>query len=82
MSAGILEKVDEQLTKYRETHHGGQPLYILVSSEEEDALREAVRKVNGLKQGDIVTTYKESKILRHDILKEGEMLLTDDLPGD
>ena len=82
MSAGILGKVDEQLTKYKETHHGGQPLYILVSPDVEDPLREAVRKANGLKKGDIVTTYKESKILRHDILKEDEMLLTNDLPGD
>jgi hypothetical protein len=80
MANNILSKIDTLLEKYKTDHHGEDPLYILVSADEEPVLREAVRKSDGLNPDDIVTTYRESKILRHDMLQKGDVVLTNDLP--
>jgi hypothetical protein len=82
MRAGILTKVDEQITQYKANHKGEDPLYILVSSYEEAALLEAVKKEAGAKPDHVVTRYKESKILRYEALQKGQLLVTNELPGD
>jgi hypothetical protein len=82
MREGILAKVDEQISQYKANHKGEDPLYILVSSHEEEALLEAVKKQAGAKSDHVVTSYKESKILRYEALQKGQLLVTNELPGD
>jgi hypothetical protein len=80
MGKDILAKVDDQINKYKADHQDETPLYILVSSEEEKLLLNEVRRVSGLDSDDMVTTYKESKILRYEALQKGQLLLTNELP--
>jgi hypothetical protein len=82
MRAGILSKVDEQIDQYKTAHKGEDPLYILVSPDEEEALLEAVKKEAGAKPDHVVTSYKESQILRYEALQKGQLLVTNELPGD
>jgi hypothetical protein len=76
----VLRKVDDQIQRYKTDHHGEMPLYILVSPHEADVLITEVRQASGYKSDVLVTSYKGSKIVRHDGLKEGELRLTDELP--
>jgi hypothetical protein len=82
MREGILEKVDQQIDQYKAKHKGENPLYILVSTYEEQALLDAVKKEAGVKSDHVVTSYKESKIFRYEALQQGQLLVTNELPGD
>ncbi|HEY0744846.1 MAG TPA: hypothetical protein VGD40_25440 [Chryseosolibacter sp.] len=82
MSAAILSRVEEHLKQYSKDHAGQKPLYILVSPHEADELLAAVKSRQGFKQDVLVTDYKGSKIVQYDALKQGDMRLTNDLPGD
>jgi hypothetical protein len=82
MSSAILTKVEENLKKYETDHKGEKPLYILVSPYEADALFSAVKSEQGFKDDVLVTEFKGSKIVKYDALKQGDMRLTNELPGD
>jgi hypothetical protein len=82
MSATILSKVEESLKNYQKDHKGEKPLYILVSPHEADALFDAVKSGQGFADDVLVTEFKGSKIVKYDALKEGDMRLTNELPGD
>lgn len=82
MNSAILSKVQDNLKKYEKDHKGEKPLYILVSPHEADDLMSAVKTHEGYKQDVLVTEFKGSKIVKYDALKEGDMRLTNELPGD
>jgi hypothetical protein len=82
MSSAILSKVEEGLKKYQRDHKGEKPLYILVSPHEADDLYSAVKSELGFKQDVLVTEFQGSKIVKYDALKEGDLRLTNELPGD
>jgi hypothetical protein len=82
MSSGILSKVEENLKKYQSDHSGEKPLYILVSPHEADDLLSAVKTKEGYEQDILVTEFKGSKIVKYDALKQGDIRLTNELPGD
>jgi hypothetical protein len=76
----VLTKVDDHIQRYKSDHQGEMPLYILVSPHEADNLIAEVRQASGYEPDVLVTSYKGSKIVKHDGLKEGELRLTDELP--
>jgi hypothetical protein len=80
MANQILTKVDNEIRKYKAEHRGEEPLYILISPHEADRLLDEVRNAGGYDDETVVTTYKESKIIKHDSLTKGEIRLTNDLP--
>jgi hypothetical protein len=82
MSSAILSKVEDNLKKYQTEHKGENPLYILVSPYEADALLSAVKSELGFKEDVLVTEFKGSKIVKYDALKQGDMRFTNELPGD
>lgn len=82
MNSSILSKVEENLKKYQDNHKGEKPLYILVSPHEADDLLRAVKLEQGYKEDVLVTEFKGSKIVKYDALKQGDMRLTNELPGD
>lgn len=82
MNSAILAKVEENLTKYQNEHKGEKPLYILVSPHEADELLTAVKERQGFEEDVLVTDFKGSKIVKYDALKQGDMRLTNELPGD
>lgn len=82
MSSAILSKVEENLKKYQVDHKGDKPLYILVSPYEAEALFSAIKTEQGFKDDVLVTEFKGSKVVKYDALKQGDMRLTNELPGD
>lgn len=80
MTQQILPKVDDNIKRYQDDHHGEMPLYILVSPYEADRLLDEVRHVSGYEPDVLVTSYKGSKIVKHDSLNEGDLRLTNELP--
>ena len=78
----LISKVEENLKKYQNEHKGEKPLYILVSPHEADDLFNAVKSAQGYKEDVLVTDFKGSKIVKYDALKQGDMRLTNELPGD
>jgi hypothetical protein len=82
MNSSILTKVENDLKRYQHEHKGEKPLYILVSPFEADDLMSAVKASQGYAQDIVVTEFQGSKIVKYDALKQGDMRLTNELPGD
>lgn len=80
MEKHLIKKLDERITKYRDTHRGDSPLYILVSPDDEDSLFNALKENSGLTGKEILTTYKGSKIVGHYSIRPGDMTATNELP--
>ena len=80
MEKQLIKRLEERITKYRETHRGDSPLYILVSQDDEDSLFKALKENSGLKGNEILTTYEGSKIVGHHSIRAGEMTATNELP--
>jgi hypothetical protein len=78
----VLPTLKAEIEKYKADHKGETPLYIIVSPHEADALMEEVKSDSGYDTDTLVTTYKGSKIIKHDSLNKGDLRLTNDLPGD
>jgi hypothetical protein len=62
----VLTKVDDHIQRYKTDHRGEMPLYILVSPHEADNLLAEVRQAGGYDSHVLVTSYKGSKIVKHD----------------
>ena len=82
MGVNVLSRVEDQLTKYKADHKGETPLYIIVSPYEADTLMDEVKKEGGYDSETLVTTYKGSKIIKHESLNKGDLRLSNELPGD
>jgi hypothetical protein len=82
MNSQILDAVDDKIKKFKADHRGESPLYIIVSPHETESLLNAVKKAEGYDRDTLVTAYKGSKIVEHGSLKKGDLLLTNELPGD
>lgn len=80
MNKSVLAKVDTEIGRYKNEHQGQLPLYLLVSAHEQHILLDEVKKASGVKSDAFITTYKDMKIVRHDTLKDGELLMTNELP--
>jgi hypothetical protein len=51
-----------------------------MSSEEADELTESIRQRNGLDENVIITSYRDIKIIRNDLMERGQYFLTNELP--
>lgn len=80
MASNIIGLVDSKVEQFQKDHRGQKPLYILVSSDEEDQLLKEVKKAGGYEEDMLVTEYKGSKIIKYDALKKGDIQLSDELP--
>lgn len=80
MASNIIGRVNSQVEKFKKDHRGQKPLYILVSSDEEEQLLKEVKEAGGYEQDTLVTEYKGSKIVKYDALKKGDIQLSDELP--
>lgn len=80
METAINSRMDEAIDNYKSEHGGSNPLFCIMSSEEADELTEAIRQRNGLDENVIITSYRDIKIVRNDLLERGKYLLTNELP--
>lgn len=80
METTINAQIDEAIDNYKSEHGGNNPLYCIMSSEEADELTGSLRQRNGLDENVIITTYRDIKIVRNDLVERGKYLLTNELP--
>lgn len=81
MKNHLLPRLDQLIEEYNSAHHGENPLYVLVSSSEAGALLDEVRRSEAQPEEVLITEYKGCKIVEHSSVREGEMQLSDELPG-
>lgn len=80
--AGIeIPELDRALADYREAHNGRTPLYIIVSPAGADRILDEIRTRGGHPADVTITEYKGSKIVQHEAVPEGDLQLSDELPG-
>jgi hypothetical protein len=80
MKHHVLSRAEQALHQYKQEHRGESPLYILVTPEESNTLMAEVKEKDHHAQEIVVTEYQGSKIVGHDNLNPGEILLTNELP--
>lgn len=80
MESTITSNIDRAIEKYREQHHGSNPLYCIMSAEEADELANAMRQEKGEAADVINTTYQDIKIIRNSLMERGQYLLSNELP--
>jgi hypothetical protein len=80
METTINSQIDEAIDNYKLQHAGNNPLYCIMSSEEADELTESIRQRNGLDENVIITSYRDIKIIRNDLMERGQYFLTNELP--
>lgn len=80
MNSLTLQNVDQKLEEYKGKNHGAAPLYIIVSSRDGDQLLEEVRALGHFEKAEFITSYRGSKIVIHDVVQKGEMILSNELP--
>ena len=80
METTINSQIDEAIDNYKSQHGGNNPLYCIMSSEEADELTERIRQQNGLDENVIITSYRDIKIVRNDLMERGQYFLTNELP--
>lgn len=76
-----LPDLDRALADYRKAHNGRAPLYIIVSPAGADGILDEIRSRGGHPADVTITEYKGSKIVQHEAVLDGDMQLSDELPG-
>jgi hypothetical protein len=80
MERKLLKRVDELIEEYKKNHRSEPPFYIIMSPDDGDTLIEEVRRINKQPQDNIVTTYKDSKIVRNPAMLNGTFYVSSELP--
>ena len=82
METTAISSIDQQIEKYKAAHGGNKPMFIIMSAEEADEVTDALKERNGESEENIVTTYKDIKIVRNNMMTRGEYVLSNELPAD
>ena len=80
METATTSKIDQEIEKYKAAHGGSKPLYFIMSSEEADELTDTLRHRQGQSDDIIITTYKDIKIVRNNLMERGKYFLSNELP--
>jgi hypothetical protein len=80
METTATSGIDQQIEKYKAAHGGNAPMFIIMSAEEADELTDALKEKQGQSQETIITTYKDIKIVRNNMMVRGEYVLANELP--
>jgi hypothetical protein len=80
METTINSRIDEAIDTYKLQHGGNNPLYCIMFAGEADELTERLRQQNGLDENVIITSYRDIKIVRNDLMERGQYFLTNELP--
>ena len=80
METTVTSNIDQEIEKYKAAHGGSDPLYFIMSTEEADELTDMLRHRNGQTDDIIITTYKDIKIVRNNLMERGEYFLSNELP--
>lgn len=80
MENKVLNRVKQDIEKYKGEHRGDKPLYIIMASEEADRLMTEVKKEKGYDDQMVVTEFNGSKIVKHPAIKKGDIQLSNELP--
>ena len=80
METAIRSSLDQAIEEYKSQHNGEKPLYCVMSADEADELTDAIRKEKGRGSEEIITSYRDIKIIRNNLTERGEYLLVNELP--
>ncbi len=80
MQTEVSTQIDQEIEKYKTAHNGNKPLYMIINTEEADALTESLKTDQGQSQEIIITSYKDIKIVRNNLMEKGEYVLSNELP--
>ena len=80
METTATSGIDQQIEKYKAAHGGSKPMFIIMSADEADELTDALKERNGESEEMIITTYKDIKIVRNNMMNRGEYVLSNELP--
>lgn len=80
METTIHTQIDEAIDNYKREHGGNNPIFCIMSADEADELTASLRQRDGLDENVIITSYRDVKIVRNDLLERGKYLLTNELP--
>ncbi len=80
MQTEVSTQIDQEIEKYKTAHNGNKPLYMIMNTEEADALTESLKTEQGQSQEIIITSYKDIKIVRNNLMEKGDYVLSNELP--
>jgi hypothetical protein len=80
METTIHTQIDEAIDNYKLEHGGNNPIFCIMSADEADELTASLRQRDGLDENVIITSYRDVKIVRNDLIERGKYLLTNELP--
>ncbi|HYG18183.1 MAG TPA: hypothetical protein VD816_04605 [Ohtaekwangia sp.] len=76
----LTERVDELIQKYKQDHRQEPPLYIILSPEDAGQLTEEARDQANTPEDDIVTIYRDCKIVHSMSVKKGAYYVSNEMP--
>lgn len=76
----FISQIEQRISDYQKAHTGQKPLFILMTEEEADVLTDEIRKAKGFDKKVMITEYNGIKIVRDPALKNGQLLMTNELP--
>jgi hypothetical protein len=80
MTQNLIKRVEDLITRYKKEHRGEAPSYIILSPEDGDALTEEVKGLYKQEKKDMITSYKDSKIIKNIALNNGAFYVSSELP--
>jgi hypothetical protein len=80
METATTSSIDRAIEQFKKQHNGSNPLYCIMSAEEADELAAVLRREDGLGADAIVTTYRDIKIIRNNLMERGQYVMTNELP--
>ena len=80
METAVRSSLDQAIEEYKSQHNGEKPLYCVMSTEEADELTDAIRREKGRGGEEIITSYRDIKIIRNNLTERGQYLLVNELP--
>ncbi|MEO5599349.1 MAG: hypothetical protein ABIR06_00335 [Cyclobacteriaceae bacterium] len=80
MQTEVSTQIDQEIEKYKTAHNGNKPLYMIMNTDEADALTESLKTEQGQSQEIIITSYKDIKIVRNNLMEKGDYVLSNELP--
>jgi hypothetical protein len=79
-TAQLSERVDELIRKYKEEHRQQPPLYIILSPDDGDQLTREVKDRANTPEDNIVTVYRDCKIVSSMSVKNGAYYVSNEMP--
>lgn len=76
----LLTRIDKLIEEYKTQHNGEPPLYIILSSDANKEVMNAIREADNIDEEHLVTEYKGIKLAQHPNLTDDKIYVSNELP--